>query len=180
MDNQKIRYRLYACNENDTERYLLGNSGEPWIATVGLNCSTACRVRSDPTVNKSEEVCKRSGFLGWIMLNLYPLRCTQVADLPKEADPRAYRTNMDQIIKVFQEHPGLPVWCAWGAPILTRRYFIEAAIEVVEASIVYGAQLRHYGPLTAQGHPRHPSRLSYSWLWGDLDAEKYLRLLKSL
>lgn len=180
MNGATIKYSIYSCNNDDTERYLLGNNGEPWIATIGLNCSTATAYKADPTVHKSEKVCKRSGFRGWYMLNLYPLRCTQVSGLPKEADPQAYRRNMDHIIEIFQKHPGLPVWCAWGAPILTRRYFIDAAIDVIKASLKYGAKLRHFGPLTAQGHPRHPSRLSYSWLWGDLDAEKYLMLLKSL
>lgn len=177
--HNKIRYDLYACNNDDTERYLMGKSGETYIATMGLNCSTANQYKSDPTVAKSEEVCRQSGYRGFLMLNLYPARSTDFHKLPFEADPAAYRINMTHILDVFRAHPGMVCWAAWGKSILSRDYFQQAAAEVLRASQEFGIRWRHFGPLTLGGHPRHPSRLSYAWVWSDFDMAKYVEALKT-
>ena len=69
-------YDIYSNDRNDTLRFTLGKSGSRKLLTVGLNPSTATQETSDTTVAKVEGVAKRTGFDGFVMLNLYPIRST--------------------------------------------------------------------------------------------------------
>jgi len=168
------RYNLYKCNEDDSCRYILGNSGSKPLLVCGLNPSTATAIKSDPTCAKSEKVCMNNGYDSYIMTNLIPVRATDFNNLPEEIDPSEIQTNFSELINLFLSRESVHAWAAWGASITARRYFVDAAIEIMEASRAYNVKWKHFGHLTKHGHPRHPSRLNYAWTLQDLDVERYL------
>jgi hypothetical protein len=180
LDNTRVRYDIYSCNEDDSIRYVLGKTGTKYMACVVLNSSTANRYKPDVTIAKVEEVSSRTGFDAFYMLNLYPCRMTHFNELPYESQVEIYSRNLDEIERIFKQHPGISVWASWGVSILSRKYFIAAAVEVLNLGNKHNVKWLNYGSLTTNGHPKHPSRLSYAWEFKELDTKTYIEQLKIL
>ncbi|PKO82214.1 MAG: hypothetical protein CVU19_02595 [Betaproteobacteria bacterium HGW-Betaproteobacteria-13] len=170
-------YDIYSNARNDLWRFTLGKSGSRKLLTVGLNPSTATKEKSDTTVAKVEGVAKRNGFDGFVMLNLYPLRSTDFNALPFDVDAEALSENLNRIEALVADDPTSVVWAAWGESIHARSYFIAAAQELFSRLHKYGTVWQHFGTLTNSGHPRHPSRLDYSWSFSELDTHRYVQTL---
>ncbi|WP_162455136.1 DUF1643 domain-containing protein [Pseudoxanthomonas kalamensis] len=168
------RYDLYACDRADRCRYLLGRGGDRLLFTIGLNPSTATREKSDTTVAKVEQVALRHGFDGFAMLNLYPVRATDCSTLPDAVERKVWAENLRRIVEIVSSTEMPVLWAAWGSGIRTRGYFLQAAHELSQRLDGSGARWQHFGPLTAEGHPRHPSRLRYAWNFGDFAIDRYL------
>lgn len=176
-----VRYPTYSCNTNDSCRYVLGFEGSPKMLSIGLNPSVASAYVPDPTVLKTERVVRKFGYRGFTMLNLYPGRSTDFSLLPEEPDPGEYERNITEIVRIFGQNPDAEVWAAWGVSILARRYFLRAAREILEASLEFrDLKWVHYGDLTANGHPKHASRLCYEWGFSSFYTKEYLKLLEKL
>jgi len=156
-------YDIYSNDESDQWRYLLGRAGRRTLVTVGLNPSTATQERSDPTVARVDEVAKRNGFDGFLMTNLYPVRATDYRTLPVKVNRVAFERNLDAIEEAVAQHERLTIWAAWGSPVVHHGYFLKARDALFERLKPYQPDWRRFGELTAGGHPRHASRLSYSW-----------------
>lgn len=156
-------YDIYHPDQNDQWRYTLGRSGAKPLITIGLNPSTATQERLDPTVTRVERVGQRNGFDGFIMLNLYPVRATKYEDLPTTADPVAYQRNLQAIEQVIAANPKAVLWAAWGDSISARPYFTQARDDLYGLLAKHNPEWRHFGDLTKEGNPRHPSRLQYNW-----------------
>jgi hypothetical protein len=172
---RKSVYDLYESSSNDRCRFVLGRAGERKILVIGLNPSTATRDASDTTVAKVEEVARRNGHDGFVMLNLYPVRATDHRTLPRRADATQMRHNLD-VIEALVEAEAAPVlWAAWGASVRGRPFFMSAASELLARLRRYQPRWQCYGPPTADGHPRHPSRLSYAWRFSAFGADAYAR-----
>jgi hypothetical protein len=148
-------YDLYANSSDDRCRYVLGRDGERKILVIGLNPSTATRDTSDTTVAKVEAVARRNGHDGFVMLNLYPVRATDHRTLPRRADARQMRHNLEVIEAMVEAEPAPVLWAAWGVSIVGRPFFLSAAIELVARLQRYRPTWQRYGPPTADGHPRH-------------------------
>ncbi len=177
-------FDLYRGNRSDTCHFVLGRAGARPLHVVGLNPSTANRDQADVTVAKVARMVSMSGFDGFVMLNLYPLRCLRPADLPRSADASLLTRNQQLIVATAKLHEAPQFWAAWGADICRRKFLIQACQQLADevASLgggwwCYGAA---HGPLTRQGHPRHPSRLSYAGLLQRFDMRLYLSQLKRL
>lgn len=83
---------------NDTEiRYTLGTGEDNPLIAFGINPSTATPKKLDPTVKKVDELAKKHGFDGWIMLNVYPKRDTKFADLPDYVEMDWHNKNIENI-----------------------------------------------------------------------------------
>ena len=171
-------YDIYSNARNDAWRYTLGKSGRRPLFTIGLNPSTATREKSDTTVAKVEEVARRHGYDGFVMLNLYPMRATDYNELPHRADARAFAENVDRIEAAVLAESRPVVWAAWGQSILARPFFVAAVVELLARLGRPSVSWRHFGDLTAAGHPRHPSRLNYAWTFSPLDVARYSRVLE--
>jgi len=170
-------YDIYLSAGADRWRFTLGKSGRRKLLTIGLNPSTATRERSDPTASRVEQVAKRNGFDGFVMLNLYPVRATDFRELPHEADSSAFAANLEHVEAVVALEPGAILWAAWGEGILARGFFVEACAELVSRLEKRKVMWRCFGDLTVSGHPRHPSRLNYAWSFAPFDAASYVRAL---
>lgn len=156
-------YEIYHSAHNDQWRYTLGTIGKRPLITIGLNPSTATQEKLDPTVTRVQKVALQCGFDSFIMLNLYPVRATNPQDLPAKASPAAYRHNLDAIEETIARHKTPTIWAAWGESVVKRPYLLRARDELFERLGPYRPRWRRFGELTANGHPRHPLYLSYSW-----------------
>lgn len=147
------------------------------LFTVGLNPSTVTKEKSDTTVAKVEGVARLNGFDGFVMLNLYPVRSTDFNALPFDVDAKAFSENLNRIEALVAADQTSVIWAAWGDKIDARSYFVAAAQELFSRLQKYGTAWQHFGTLTNSGHPRHPSRLNYAWLFSELDAHCYVQTL---
>lgn len=170
-------YDIYSNARADAWRYTLGKSGRRRLFAIGLNPSTATREKSDTTVAKVEGVARRNGYDGFVMLNLYPVRATDFNELARRADARAFSENVERMEGAILADARPVVWAAWGQSILARSFFVEAIVELLSRLDSPRVSWRHFGKLTAAGHPRHPSRLNYAWTFSPLDVERYRRVL---
>lgn len=170
-------YDIYSNSNDDLWRFTLGKSGTRKIFTIGLNPSTATREKSDTTVAKVEGTAQRNNFDGFVMLNLYPIRSTDYNALPVDVDLEAFSENINRIETLIAAEESPVVWAAWGESVLARDYFVESTKELINKLQKHGVSWLHFGSLTNSGHPRHPSRLSYSWSFEEFDTSQYLRIL---
>jgi hypothetical protein len=168
-------YDLYQCNEDDTARFILGKNGNKKLFVIGLNPSTANKEKSDTTVAKVEAVASKNGFEGFVMANLYPLRSTDPNGLPEIASEDLIIKNMKAIQELAHTEKAPVFWAAWGGDITIRPYLGIALRRMVEAVKKMNGTWVHYGELTKYGHPRHPSRLSYSWVFSEFDVSNYVQ-----
>jgi hypothetical protein len=156
-------YDVYDSDKEDRWRYTLGRWGSRPLFTVGLNPSTATREKADTTVAKVERVAQREGFDGFVMLNLYPVRATDYRELPRAVDSVAFETNLLKIEALVASVRRPTVWAAWGGCVSYHSYFEQARDELRHRLERYEPRWVCFGAPTAGGHPRHPSRLQYSW-----------------
>ena len=171
-------YDIYENAEKDQWRFSLGQSGSNPLLVIGLNPSTATQEKSDTTVAKAQRVAETNGFDGFIMLNLYPVRATDYQELPPTANNLAYRQNLEAIESIVAAQRKATIWAAWGESIKARGYFTDAIRELSARLVAYNPKYLHFGPLTQEGHPRHPSRLDYSWRLVLFDMAAYSERLK--
>ena len=167
-------YDLYACNERDSARYILGHSGERMLYVVGLNPSTANRERGDTTVTKTERIARANGFDGFVMLNLYPMRSTDPRGLHKRENRQLSSTNLAQIEHLIGNVEKPIFWAAWGGDIGIRAYLKRALCEMITLVDARGGKWVHYATLRRDGHPRHPSRARYGEPFSTFDPAAYL------
>jgi len=156
-------YDIYHPDQNNLWRYTLGRSGSKPLLVIGLNPSTATPEKLDPTVTRVAKVAQQCGFDGFVMLNLYPVRATKPNDLPPKADRIAYERNLEEIEKVVAQYPSPTIWATWGESVVNRPYLLQARDALHKRLQNHTPQWRRFGDLTASGHPRHASRLSYAW-----------------
>jgi len=168
-------YDLYKSNASESERYILGKNGDRKIFVIGLNPSTANKESSDTTVAKVEQVASNFGYDGFVMANLYPLRSTIPDNLPNQSQLDSIRKNVKEIIG-FAEREKEPVfWAAWGVNISIRNYLVESLCNLNKEIENINGSWQCYGNLTKSGHPRHPSRLSYNWVFQPFEINNYIK-----
>jgi hypothetical protein len=129
------------------------------VMFIGMNPSTADEVKNDTTISKCIGFAKRWGYGSIYMLNLYAFRATYPTDLYKAAN-RVGPCN-DETFGYYRTRVGLIV-AAWGAGGSAK----------VKRDIGWRDRIAHVlkaigGPVyclgkTADGSPRHPSRLGYA------------------
>jgi len=107
------------------------------------------------------------------MVNLYPVRSREVKLLPQEPEMDAASRNEREIVKLTSDIDEPHIWAAWGNDIEKRSYLIAAVRSLAVALSPLHPVWMHFGELTQKGHPRHPSRLSYSWVLRSFNVTKY-------
>ena len=179
---QKIRviklFDLYQCDKKDRLRFILGKEGAKKLFVIGLNPSTANKEKTDTTAAKVEQVALQNGFDGFVMANLYPLRSTDPKGLHKRKNTELFESNLHCIFELARKERELIIWAAWGGDIESRRYLRESFFRLEKMIKKLGGRWIHYGQLRKDGHPRHPSRLSYAWQFQTFDTSHYLGDLK--
>ena len=168
-------YDIYSCNKDDSARFILGKRGKRKLIVVGLNPSTANREKSDTTAAKVEKVALNGGFDGFVMTNLYPQRTTDPKGLATLPDTRLFRRNIRHILKIAEAEESPVFWAAWGGDITLRPYLAKSLKALLKETNRMGGTWVNFGHLRKDGHPRHPSRLSYSWQFSKFDVAMYVK-----
>lgn len=178
---KKIEYRkyepdIYECAEGDTYRYLLGARGKRMLIGFGINPSKANRVRSDATVTRVIRTGERNQYDGWLMMNVCSQRSTDPKKMVEgiEADHHKRNTQaFNQILKTMNDYDCL---AGWGNLIESRLYLKKYLLELIDRPALLKRPWFCYG-LTAEGHPKHPSRVGYAQ-FQPFDVKEYLKRLK--
>ncbi len=159
--------------DNDTVRYALRKDGEKLLVVIGINPSTANDDRPDSTMTRVLGIAERNGYDGFIMLNIYPQRATNSANLSHECDSAIHQENLRQIKNALSgiDHPD--VLLAFGDNIVTRPYLKNCLRDIVAVINGRNPHWLQLGTPTRNGNPRHP-------LFGcnrdleDFDIDRYL------
>lgn len=147
-------------------RYLLTRTWDeelPRIVWIMLNPSTADAVEDDMTVRKCIGFSKRNGAGGISVLNLFGLRATQPKHLLDHPDPEGpanravwdstFRPPGDRRQRIHQKPIVVAAWGASAPKGLPRSTAFDAWCVNAPDWLCLG--------LTADGSPRHPSRIGY-------------------
>ena len=145
--------------EEQNHRFALGRVAgaspqNPPLIAICMNPSDADRTQSDPTVRRLIKASADNGYPGWIMLNLYPQRATDAANL-SPYDPRLSEANCAVIEHLLMRYGVSEVLGAWGdMKYLTLR---QAKVDVLNTLDKLGITLFTFDGLTTGHNPRHPS-----------------------
>ena len=158
---------------DDTERFILGESGANPIICFGINPSTANDIKYDPTILKIRKIASENNCDGWVMLNLYPQRATNPNDMHIEADNDLKIKNYKVIRSVFNTYPNALTLASWGNAIEKRKYLKDCLKEIL--AIAPDRKWVCRGKLTVKGNPRHqlyvPDNTKLQDLYFNLDGK---------
>ena len=163
--------------EEGNARFVLRTIGDRPLVCFGINPATANKKESDQTVRKVMGFAERKGYDGIIMLNLYPLRSTDMNGengLPWKEDDSLIQKNAEYIKEAFEklsaEIGEITIWAGWGVLYEERPYFRKCLRKIAEAVSKFNCQWKAAG-FTKAGHPRHPLYLSFNAKLSDFDIE---------
>jgi hypothetical protein len=167
-----VQVWVFSHNQGDSARYTLGQPGTNTLFCVGLNPSTAIPNNLDTTLKKVRKIAADNGYDGWLMLNLYPQRETHPVNLHATALNDIIAANQNVITSTVTVTIGRDVWAAWGDDIYKRPYLITCLAGILPCFTQHRWLL--YDGLTDNGHPRHPSRVSYGKQFYDFNVREYI------
>ncbi len=170
---------IYENNNDNTERYVLGEKGQNMLACIGINPSTAEPNNLDNTLKNVKNIAKSNSFNGWVMFNIYPQRATNPKDMDKNLNKQSVEKNIQEIVRTVQEYNIKTIWLAYGNNILRRNYLFECLDEIYRKVSDLGVEWKIINNLTKEGHPRHPLRQRKDSIFVDFDMDEYIKLMKS-
>ena len=152
MEKPMNEFDVY-CGDNNY-RYILGTKGEKTLYCFGINPSTATSDKDDETIRIVRGVAKKEGYTSFIMLNIYPQRATNPANLDNKANLKEYEKNLSMIIENIKD--GSSVWAAWGNSIAKRLYLQDCLNKIFIETKKKNIHWVKKGELTKKGNPGHP------------------------
>ena len=168
-------YNINTYEFDDKCRYVLGNPQNNPLIVFGINPSIANDKNKDHTISKVMGFAEGNNFDSFIMLNIYPQISTDVKNLHLEFNPNIHLKNLEHIKKIFTRFSNSTILASWSNNISSRKYLKSCLEQIFIISKNYDFKWLHLGNLTKEGHPRHPSRTSYSVKLNNFDIEKYLK-----
>ena len=166
---------VYKNNLNNSARFLLGCKGENPLCVFGINPSTATDISSDQTASKIRKFASKQEYDGYYIFNIYPMRATNPKSLHKFADKKLTFENITIIRNTLLSLSQINIWAAWGNTIEVKPYLLDSLKLITKNLINLNVIWYRCGPLTKQGHPRHPSRLAYNNHFFDFNIEHYIK-----
>lgn len=147
-------------------RFALGKKGTNPLIVFGINPSEADDKIPDSTIKRVIGFAKSLGNDGWLMLNIYPQRNVNPDMLHLEMNEDWHWNNMLTITRHIQALENPTLIAAWGTNIIRRPYLKQCLSSVMDG--VSELPWKTIGPLTNEGHPKHPLYLN-----GDLQLEEF-------
>lgn len=164
-------YRYNGEGEN-SDRFVLGRSGDKPLLALCLNPSTATDEDPDATMRRLKGLAELNGFNGFVMINLYPQRSRSPYNLEREINPERHKNNLAEIARIAEELKFDTVLAAWGNNIKNRAYLRHKCLKEIAATLSEHSIKWKCISLTALRHPKHPSRAAYGTL-KDFDIDEY-------
>ena len=163
----------YIINSDNSARYVLGKYHCRPLIVFGINPSVATLEKNDSTISIVERIAENRGCDGYLMMNIYPLRATNIQKgFPQNCDYEVCNSNYRYIKERISK--GDTVVAAWGTHICDRAYFIESLKKIHDIVKENGASWVCLSK-TKQGHPHHPTRLAYEKMtFEPFDMDDYL------
>lgn len=156
-------------------RYALIKHGKNPLIVFGVNPSTADDQKPDATMRKVMGFASRHGYDGFIMLNIYPQRATNIDNLPNEICEDIHFQNLKTIEQILSQIICPNILMAYGNPINTKSYLRNCLKDILNVLQPLNAEYFQLGELTRYGNPRHPSRPAYSTEFKRFDIERILK-----
>lgn len=150
-DDRTYRYHLWRTENNIRREHVM---------FIGLNPSTADETEDDMTIKKCLGFAKQWGFKGIHMLNLFAHRATQPDDLLLTEEPIGNVTRNDNLVAYYGQRCGKVVVC-WGAVSAKLQQALNWDERVATVLDLIDQPIYCLGK-TADGSPRHPSRIAYA------------------
>ncbi|HCT64739.1 MAG TPA: hypothetical protein DIC60_05665 [Lachnospiraceae bacterium] len=135
-------------------RFAIGKKGKNMLFTVCMNPSAASDDISDKTVNRVINASIQLGYDGWIVLNTYPERATNSANMD-EYNKCLAEKNLAVIREYIIENEIKEVWGAWGN--LSRKALKEGRNSILALFKELDVKVFHFAEPTKNGEPRHPT-----------------------
>ena len=167
---------IYAHDEKDRARYLLGTRGDRPLICIGVNPSTARPDQLDSTLKSVARLARNNGFDCWIMINLYPQRTTDPNGLHLRMQHALHGENLKWISRILNTKP-VTIWAAWGTLIEKRPYLKSCLKDIIELTDGHACHWISIGKISKRGHPHHPLYLRSDEKPTPFDLEEYLGLL---
>lgn len=167
----------YDITKNNDCRFTLGTEGIKTLFVIGLNPSTANDKKADLTITKIMGFAEQNNFDSFIMLNLYPERTAHPNKLQLQLDDKLHKENIEHIVRILSSKNKATILAAWGEKIHLRQYLSGCLNDIYKFANKYDSVWLKIGNLTKSGHPRHPSRVSYSCELTSFDITNYINLL---
>jgi len=163
---------IYETNEDNSARFALGqvfDTDGKTLLCFGINPSTACPTCLDNTIRKLISISKNNGYDNWIMLNVYPQRATNPADIHLQSDERLIVQNLQHIKSIIEKYPNSDVLLAYGN-LISKRSFLKKCLNDILLELIktYDKKLKII-KLTKNGNPVHPLYQSNSAKLCDYD-----------
>jgi len=154
--DRNYRYHLWRLDGGGCDR-------AHHVMFIGLNPSTADEKTDDTTIRKCLGFARRWGWRGVHMLNLFALVATQPAKLLTVEAPicePGVINKTDNLLGYYGQRCGRVVVC-WGSMTASHRKLLQFDQRVAAVMDLLPKHVYCLGK-TADGSPRHPSRLAYS------------------
>ena len=162
---------IRVSEDNNAVRYILGTQGQRTLCCLGINPSTADLGCPDPTVRSVIRIAKNNGYDSFLMLNVYPMRCTVFENLSHRENQLYKKRNLIEIEKILSKLPQpIDIWIAHGN-LIDQRSYTRPCLEQLKAVFdQYNCRYFHTG-FTKANNPRHPLYLksttklqNFNWL----------------
>ena len=167
----------YITNDSNSARYVLGKYTNRPLIVFGINPSTASAEKNDNTISIIERVSELRQYDGYLMLNIYPLRATQIdSTFHNVCDSEICEYNLKCISERIYD--GAEIIAAWGTHICDKGYFIDILERI--NNIVKNKNAKWIClSKTKHGHPHHPTRLAYSKMtFEPFNMDEYIQTMK--
>lgn len=153
--------KVKMIGDDDTIRFLLEIQGDNQIVIIGANPSSANETQPDRTVTMGMSIAERYNYNGVVFLNLYAQRATNPNELDLAINQPLHTKNLEIIKSVLKRSERPSVLLCYGDLVLKRPYLAPILHEILTISPCSITWFK-MGDLTANGNPRHLSRLSCS------------------
>ena len=172
-------FEAYEINKDNTARFTLGRYVSKPLVVFGINPSTATKEKNDTTISIVEHISAMRKCDGYIMLNIYPLRATNIdANFDKSCNKKLSDENLKYIAGSIPMNA--EIVAAWEANIAARDYFIDI-LKQINAIVENKNGKWICLSLTKSGHPHHPTRLAYNKMtFNTFDIETYISKFQKL
>jgi hypothetical protein len=159
---------LFQANQDNTARYLIGEPGKNNLICIGINPAYETIDKLGPTLTKMKKMALSHKYDGWIAINLYPIRSSHIQDI--SFSNTILEENLEWIRNILYYNGD--IWACWGSGI-----YINSILGRSLTKVYFTLKDRDWyraGPLSKDGHPHHPVRLSNEYTLMPFDIVNYI------